>query len=89
MKTLEDIKEEYARENGFDDWVEILFGTNKPVELEDYFDKITKLYAKEVAREALKNASENACLIESIRNSAVYDTIDKQSILDESNIPEI
>lgn len=46
-------------------------------------------YAKEVAREALKNASDNACLIESIRNSAVYDTIDKQSILDESNIPEL
>ena len=46
-------------------------------------------YAIEVARESLKNASENAILIESVPHSAVYDTIDKQSILDESNIPEI
>ena len=46
-------------------------------------------YAIEVAREALKNASENAILIESVPHSAVYDTIDKQSILDESNIPEL
>lgn len=48
-----------------------------------------KEYAKEVAREALKKAAENACLIESIRNSAVYDTIDKSSILNDKNIPEL
>lgn len=46
-------------------------------------------FSKEVAREALKNAADNAYLIESIQNSAVYDTIDKSSILNEKNIPEI
>lgn len=63
MKILEDIKQEYARENGFDEWVEILFGTDNPVELEDHFDKVTNLFAKEVSLEALRNAADNATLL--------------------------
>lgn len=47
-------------------------------------------FAKEVAREALKNASENADTIEiPDAYGSTIDVVDKQSILDESNIPEL
>lgn len=89
MKTLEDIKQERAYEMDYSDWEEFIYSTDDPDILDMEFDEVAIRFSKEVARESLKNAAENACLIESIRNSAVYDTIDKYSILNEKNIPEI
>ena len=86
MKTLEEIKDEYARERGF---IGLL-------DMEDYgmieardVDEISKRYAKEVAREALTNASEEVTIRLDYEDYASSDWIDKRTIIDESNIPEL
>lgn len=52
-----------------------------------------KQYAKEVAKEALKNASENVMLLLTPSlgvNDLIWDySVDKESILNESNIPNL
>lgn len=105
MKTLEDMKEEYARENNFYEWSYILYSIDDPAEIDEHFDKVASLYAIEVAKETLRLASENARIEErdvdykniklvdfgrySFRGdeSPVEVSINKQSILSESNIP--
>lgn len=62
MKTLDSIKQEYARENNFCEWSEILYSIDDPAEIEEHFDKVAKMYALEACKEALKNASENTTL---------------------------
>lgn len=94
MKTLQEIKDEYAEKKGFDafdNWDDLVdyFVYWDFDELHNCIDDVMKEYAIEVAKEALRNASDNAELKESIRHSAIYDTIDKNSILDESNIPQL
>jgi len=46
-------------------------------------------FAEIVSKEALRNAADKVELKESIPHSAIYDTIDKESILSETNIPEL
>lgn len=101
MKTLKLLKEEYAiLFCQYPSWEELLNDIPHH-DIENHTDEVAKLFAKEVAKEALKNASENAEFIaehqfyeETIKDSVdnvgshlVF--IDKQSILNESNIPEL
>lgn len=79
MKTAEEIIDQMRIEMPF----------HLPERINPYIKEAMQIYAIEACKEALKNAAENAILIESVPHSAVYDTIDKQSILDESNIPEL
>lgn len=95
MKTLQEIKDEVAKDNGFVSWDNLTFiyaGFIKIVQ--PFNDEATKRYALEVAKEALKNAAENAeaeylCY----KAHTVYDdkdnpiTVNKESIL--NNIPDI
>jgi len=83
MKTAEEILQKHCPS------MSNLFLDSQGKNFRDRIVQAMKEYAKEVAREALKNAAENASLIESVPHSAVYDTIDKQSILSDKNIPEI
>src|SRR5690606_2125929 len=83
MKDWKTIKDNYAREQGYDDWNEILYSTDDPNELDIHIDAVSLLRAKATQ----ENISENAFLEESIPNSAVYDTINKESTTDENNIP--
>ena len=62
MKNIQDIKDEYAREVGFDDWNEIEY-SHTGDEISHHWNIVTKRFAIEVARETLKNAAENAMLI--------------------------
>ena len=93
MKSLEEVKEEYAKYVGYESWYELykdhVFRVN---ELLNRMDEVAKRYALEIAKEALKNASENAelgdtnCCCEYKCN---HEVVDKQSILSETNIPEL
>lgn len=62
------------------------------LETEDIVEEINN-YAKEVAKEALKNASVNAEVVCELANIydpySTYFEVDKQSILNESNIPKL
>jgi|SRR5690606_28384529 len=79
MKTLDRIKlEVFATEI----WTE-------HEDLDEVIDEVAKRYAKEVAREALKNASEEATIRLDYEEYTSSDWIDKLTIIDESNIPEI
>ena len=74
MKTLEEIKNEVAIENGFENYDNLIsdygeknpnwydYGKKHPNNFDKYFDEIAKRYAKEVAIASLKKASENAKL---------------------------
>lgn len=109
MKTLEEIKDEYAREFGyksnlvFNAYEQLIInphGLTYKV-LNDSVNEVAKRYAKEVAREALRNASENAKAVRiakdgswssispMIRTAKALHYVDKQSILNESNIPKL
>lgn len=101
MKTLEEIKQEYARENNFYEWSDILYSIDDPAEIDEHFDKVANRFAKEVAREALKNAADNAIMkyhcghfktdtpTQYHQQGADNIQIDKQSIINKKNIPEI
>lgn len=100
MITLEEIKDEYATEKGYSDWCSLykehVFRIG---EFENRMNEVAKRYAKEVAMEALKNASENATFNKETQYTGgfgitglLYEeslVIDKQSIINESNIPKL
>ena len=86
MKTLQQIKDYVAYKHGWKDWKSCLeYGG----ETEEIIDEIAKLYAKEVAMEALKNASDEVAIRLDYEDYTSSDWIDKRTILNESNIPEI
>lgn len=75
MKTAEEILKENIR------------GLHNDTGLVRKLVQIMNEYATEVAREALKNASESAKMC--LDNSGYTFIINKQSILNESNIPNL
>ncbi|MEI2271849.1 hypothetical protein OHD16_06810 [Sphingobacterium sp. ML3W] len=89
MKTLKEIKDDVCIDYGYFNYQSAVEafknGTLKVV----IFNSIVNEIGRSVGREALKNAAENVELKESIPHSAIYDTIDKESILSETNIPEL
>lgn len=105
MKTLELLKEEYAiLFCQYPSWEELLNDIPHH-DIENHTDEVAKLFAKEVAKEALKNASEKSQLMmyyideEDTTNVDILNfkhrriqscyAVPKQSILNESNIPEL
>ena len=83
MKTLELLKEEYAiLFCQYPSWEELLNDIPHH-EIEKHTDEVAKLFAKEVAKEALKNASEN------FLGASDFARDTRESILNESNIPSL
>ncbi|MCW8309633.1 hypothetical protein K7A41_00130 [Sphingobacterium sp. InxBP1] len=92
MKTLQEIKDEVAIEDGYTSWEQV-----GAMGVSDWMvDEIAKRFALEVAKESLRNAAENAeaeylCY----KAPTVYDdsghsiTVNKESILSENNIPKL
>lgn len=81
MKSLEEIKEEYAYINGFASWG-VLFGCGDF--LESHFNNVTKMYAHEVAEQTQINCF-NAC----IEGSEEGPESALEAILNKSNIPSL
>jgi len=89
MKTLEEIKNEVAIEHGYRDWNHVLLESSL-VTIESLMDGVTRRYALEVAKEALKNAAENVDFRNFLTAESKYDLeINTDSITNESNIPEL
>lgn len=82
MKTLYDIKQEYARENGCKSWRGL---TQYDLRQQDV-DEVAKRYAYEIAKEALKNAVQSAARKERSM-SRVYLKM-YEAIESETNIPK-
>lgn len=90
MTILQEIKDQVAREDNYSEWEVV-----GELGVSDWhIEEIAKRFAKEVAKQALINASENARL--KLRDDWLdlhefdcCECIDKQSILNESNIPEL
>lgn len=80
MKTLEQIKNEFAVSKGYRDWeslmIEVCYFSNE--EFFKHENKVMKIYA----RECLKLASENAY----IEPMGMMTRVDKYSITNENNI---
>ena len=95
MKTLHEIKNEYAGEQGRDSWDEFFEYcelTHTPLERMQYHhDEVSKRFALEVAKVSLKNAADNAKITGDWDNEIhdVVHSVDKKSILSETNIPKI
>ena len=60
-KRLEEIKNEYAESKGWDNWSDFI-GCVQITRREGHFDKVSELYAREVAQESLEKASEEATI---------------------------
>ena len=96
MKTLEEIKNEFARELSYNSWSEFRMINNRNiVYIEGAMDEVAKRYAKEVAIASLEKASESAkvnCNHEEIQkeftdiDSGYLYFVDKSSITNEENI---
>lgn len=93
MKTLEQIKEEYAivycQYPSWEDFINDI----PSCEVESHMDEVAKIYAEEYARKALMLASENFKM--KLRENYMYlhmndewREVDKQSILSENNLPK-
>ncbi|WP_407497480.1 hypothetical protein [Elizabethkingia meningoseptica] len=62
MKRLEEIQNEYARKCGFKDWENLILETairkgssiGKLAQVENYYEKVTEIYAREVAQASLE-----------------------------------
>src|SRR5690606_34723483 len=96
MKDWKTIKDNYAREQGYDDWNEILYSTDDPNELDIHIDAVSLLRAKE----SLDNAGENSKVLTKNTETGneleviswtdarnVKFSVSKQSITNENNIP--
>ena len=92
MKTLEEIKNEVAIEysyESYDDFKNLTRKINTDIVfiMDEFFNKVAKRYAKEVATASLEKASENAkikyTLDEELNKRYL---IDKSSITNEENI---
>ena len=96
MKTLEEIKNEFARELSYNSWSEFRMINNRNIiKIEGAMDKVAKRYAREVAIASLAKASEKAkinCNHEEIKkeftdiDSGYLYFVDKSSITNEENI---
>ena len=94
MKTLEEIKNEVAIEysyESYDDFKNLTRKINTDIVfiMDEFFNKVTKRYAKEVAIASLEKASENAKLKTfSTKNLIDFSKkmVDKNSITNEENI---
>lgn len=95
MKTLQQIKEEVARDYGWESWTSCCAYDFVTITM---IDEVSKRYAKETAMQALKNAAANSTLEDEDgreRGESVYDyydnrvSISKESILNKNNIPEM
>lgn len=85
MKSWQEIKDNYSREQGYDDWSEILYSADDPNELDTHIDAVSLLRAKQ----ALESASESFKTIETRVCSYIdLSCIDKESITDIENIPQ-
>lgn len=81
MKRLEEIKNEYAFVNQYPNWNEFI--SELPVyQREEHTDKVTELYAREVAQASLQKAAENAV----IEPKGMMTRVDKESITSPNNI---
>ncbi|MGJ1414057.1 hypothetical protein [Sphingobacterium multivorum] len=80
MKTLDQIREEVYQKKGY--------SMHKDIDI--VVDEVAKIFAIEVAKEALINAANNARLSATrLELSTFQGTIDKESILSETNIPKL
>lgn len=95
MKSLEEIKNEVSELVISWDWsrdsVDVISNSEY---IQTIITEVAKRYAIEVAKEALKNASENVKMklkedYKDLHMNNDWNEIDKQSILSETNIPEI
>lgn len=85
MKTIHQIKDEVVQDYGWESWEEIY-------DADGVTNHIIEVIAERTAREALKNAAENAKTEQGYCSDAWTPSVrivDKQSILDESNIPKL
>lgn len=89
MKTLQEIKDDYAKKQGypFDNWNDLVdyFVYWDQEKLHNCIDQVMKDFALEVAKEALRNAADNATM----EPNGMLLQIDKESILSETNIPDL
>ena len=91
MKTLEEIKNEVAIEysyESYDDFKKLTRKINTDIVfiMDEFFNKVAKRYAKEVAIASLEKASENAKIDILSAESKCVVAIDKSSITNKENI---
>lgn len=78
MKTLQEIKDEVAIEDGYTSWEQV-----GAMGVSDWIvDEIAKRFALEVAKESIRNTAENAIIDD-------WAEINKESITADYNIPEL
>lgn len=55
MRTLEEIKDDYAREHGYDDWNEVIYSEHDPNSLDNKYDEIAIRFARSVELQVKKD----------------------------------
>lgn len=87
MKTLEEIKNEFAIEISYNSWSEFKMINNRNIiKIEGAMDEVAKRYAREVAIASLEKASENISFETKKYNGRNFLLKNKNSITNEENI---
>lgn len=90
MSRLEEIKNEYAKEFDYGDWISFI--NDQPSwGIEGHMNDVCKRYAKECSQASLKKASENVKMktkdnVHELSMMDDWSELDKESITNESNI---
>ena len=88
MKTVTQIKDDLAKELGYPSYQEYIKEINGNFYCAERLEKFYDEVIKRTSKEALKNSSEN-CTNHFFKQGYSFDFLDQQSILNESNIPEV
>ena len=92
MKTLQEIKDEYAKENSYDNWEDLTSTYKYSIfKYQDHLNEVSHRYALEVARETQRRCAENAKTKLGKRQVGnlkfvLDEVVDKSSILDPKNL---
>ena len=80
MKTLQEIKNHYAQEQGYEDWEDLIEDNWKTILMESHMNEI----CIRAQKAALEKAAENATML----FDAIYDwhAVNKESIINENNL---
>lgn len=83
MKTLQGVKDEYAQEQGYEDFIELKLGNDCAWLMESHTDEI----CLRAQKEALENAAKNAKTKKTGNSGSYFDaSVDRTSITNERNL---
>lgn len=89
MKTLDEIKDDYARSSGYDDWNEIIYSESDPNVLDKIYDEVTITFAEEVARYTQDKCATRGVVHVRYNKADDIPVVLKMNVMHKDNLPKL